>query len=140
MRVVGIRPIRLIASKDKKAVFKGGSIEHPYWQESGWRKVGDEYRGKFVTDEGAWRGNIKEHFFGSCSFFIMDPPDALRRSGHWPCFTNKGKGKYLIHFSRKPKDISSGIMTVEQLISESFMKERRRENAVSEKHEAQEAN
>ena len=48
-------------------------------------------------------------------------------SDHWACFRHKGMGKYIIHFSKKPKDISSGIITVEQLLSECFREQRDRE-------------
>ena len=108
----------------RKSVVIGAGKENPYWKEKYWKKVGSAYRGFYKPDEGAWRGNIEENFPGNYSFYIFQPPDALKKGDHWACFTNKGMGKYSIHFSKNPKDISSGIMTVERLISESFKKER----------------
>ncbi|MEE9615046.1 MAG: hypothetical protein V3W31_08910 [Thermodesulfobacteriota bacterium] len=117
-----------IRPKNKRLAIIGSDKECPYWKESGWKESVDAYRGHFITDYGRWRGVIHKSFFGNYAFYIFDPPEALRNSDHWPCFTNKGKGKYSIHFSKKPDDISSGIMIVEQLISESFNKERSRGN------------
>lgn len=129
MLLVGIRPIihpeRLAdgATKKRKPALMGTDREHPYWQENGWRKFNGEYKGEFVTEYGSWRGIINESYFGRFNFYILDPPEALLKGEHWACFTHKGRGRYFIHFSRKPKDISSGIITVESLISESFRAE-----------------
>jgi hypothetical protein len=98
----------------------GKDKEYAYWQENGWRKTGNKYRGFFRTKYGAWNGVIIENYHNDHSFYIFTPPDILKKSDHWECFTHKGNGLYSIHFSRKPKDISSGILTVEQLITESF--------------------
>ena len=114
-------PVRIVR-KDK---------EYTYWQENGWRKIGNEYRGFFQTKHGKWRGVIIENYFNNHSFYIITPPAILRDSSHWECFTHKGNGLYSIHFSHKPKDISSGILTVEQLITESFEKSRKEKPDVS---------
>lgn len=112
----------------KKSVIIGAGTEKPYWKEKHWQKWGSAYRGFFFTNQGAWKGHIEENFPGNYSFYIFHPPDALKKSNHWACFTNKGMGKYSIHFSKKPKDISSGIMEVERLISGSFKKKWRWED------------
>jgi hypothetical protein len=109
-RKYNFQPVRVV----------GKNKEYTYWQENGWRKVGNRYNGFFRTKYGTWRGIIIENYHNDHSFYIFTPPDILRKSDHWECFTHKGNGLYSIHFSRKPKDISSGILTVEQLITESF--------------------
>ena len=98
--------------------------EYPYWQENGWKRLGRMYRGYYTTDYGTWNGLIEENYRGSYSFHIFNPPEVLKNSFHWSCFSNKGNGKYSIHFSRKPRDVSSGIIKVEQIIRESFKKEK----------------
>lgn len=105
--------------------------EYTYWQENGWRKIGNEYRGFFQTKFGKWRGVIAENYRNDHSFYIVTPPAILRESSHWECFTHKGNGLYSIHFSHKPKDISSGILRVEQLITESFEQGRKGVSDVS---------
>ena len=114
--------------KNKRLAIIGADKEQPYWKESGWKELADAYTGQFITDYGRWRGLIHKTYFGNHAFYIFDPPEALRKSDHWTCFGNKGKGKYSIHFSRKPRDLSSGIITIEQLISESFKEERSGKN------------
>ena len=127
---MGIRPLRQPGKPPDRAPkkkirprIKGAGREHPYWQEHGWSKSGKGYSGYFATDYGRWIGTIKESYIGN-NYFIIDPPDTLLNGSHSACFTHKGKGRYFIHFSRKPKDISSGIITIENLISESFRAER----------------
>ncbi len=105
---------------DVKAVGK----EYPYWKENGWRRFNGEYAGHFVSDFGRWRGVINESYLGKFNFYIFDPPKELLKGSHKACFTYKGNSRYFIHFSKKPRDVSSGIITVEKLISDSFRAER----------------
>ena len=109
-----------MAPKRKKADVIGKGREYPYWKENGWRKLNGAYKGYYLTDYGTWRGIIDESFSNSYVFYIVNPPRALKESEHWDCFVNKGNGTYSIHFSQKPEDMSSGILTVEKLIIESF--------------------
>jgi len=92
----------------------------PYWQESNWIKKGGSFRGTFKTDYGSWRGLIERNYEGDYSFFIFEPPQILKDSDHGQCFTHKGNGMFLIHFSEKPDDVSSGIITVERVLAEAF--------------------
>ena len=94
--------------------------EKAYWQKNGWVKEKNDYKGFFITKYGKWRGLIREAFTGEYLVYIFNPPPALEASTHWECFLYKGKGAYWVHFSRKPKDVSSAIMAVENVISESF--------------------
>jgi hypothetical protein len=92
----------------------------PYWQENGWERDGDHYWGCYKTPYGKWAGTVvrthKKHF----KYYIQDPPPELKEHSHWVCFSCKGDDLYHIHFSKKPKDVSSGILAIESIISESF--------------------
>jgi hypothetical protein len=89
----------------------------PYWQESGWSKVGNVYRGNYQTRYGAYQGWIEERSPFEIHFFIFSPPNQVLHSSHGACFQPRGDW-FNVHMSQKPKDVSSGIIAVERLISE----------------------
>ena len=92
----------------------------PYWQEKGWIRTGTEYNGAYQTPYGAFTGWIEHRNGNNFNFFIYDPPDAIRNHSHWACFQERGQGWFLVHMRRRPADISSGILTIERLITEAF--------------------
>ena len=93
----------------------------PYWQERDWKRSGFTYRGKYVTPYGAYSGMASQQSSYEIQFLIKDPPECVLESDHGGCFLPHGDGRwYSIHMSRKPKDISSGILTVELLITDCF--------------------
>jgi hypothetical protein len=104
----------------KQAPEKVNRQQIPYWQESGWTHRGNNYQGAYQTPFGAFRGSIEDRGAGNFQFLIFDPPNAMRKHSHWSCFQNLGKGWYLIHMGRRPADISSGIMTIERLLTEAI--------------------
>ncbi|MCX5698675.1 MAG: hypothetical protein NTX01_03130 [Candidatus Omnitrophica bacterium] len=92
-----------------------------YWQKSGWLKRGrDYYEGFYKTYFGKWRGSIRENYKGNYSFYISDPPDEVLDGEHGVCFFFLNDTLYFVHFKHEPNDISSGIMAVEKVISNSF--------------------
>ncbi len=116
IRVIGER-----LNKVKVAHVIKTDREVPYWQQNGWEEGwNDTYTGYYQTNHGRYRGLIEKKYAGNYAYYIIRPPKALKKSEHWPCFSKKGKDKYSIHFDKKPKDINSGILTIEQLITESF--------------------
>jgi hypothetical protein len=119
VRKVVLKGIRRFEPQ-KDVLVVGRDQELPYWQQNGWLKRGNTYQGYYRTSYGNWEGLIEEEYVNSYSFFIYNPPNKLKFSRHWDCFAYKGDGKYSIHFSEKPEDISSGIIVVERLISEAF--------------------
>lgn len=137
VRIIGSRPYSLSGQlcrarlegkreyREKNVEIIGMDKEYPYWKESGWRKIGKVFKGYYETDYGKWYGMVEETYGGNYSFFILKPPYVLKNGAHGDCFSYKGNGKYSIHFSQKPEDISSGILTVEQLITELFEKDRK---------------
>lgn len=99
-------------------IYNGKAL--PYWQEQGWTRNGSGYQGQYRTPYGRWKGMIVEEYSNSFSFYIFDPPQVIRTHSHWPCFMPRGYGKYFVHFSREPKDISTGIIYIEKIVTTSF--------------------
>lgn len=93
--------------------------EIPYWQERGWTRHGKTYAGSYQTPYAAFEGRIEEEWLGP-TFYLRNPSREIQRSGHWACFAPRGEGWYLVHMSRRPKDVSSGILTIERLITEAY--------------------
>ncbi len=107
---------------EKNVSVQSISREDPYWEKRGWEKSGRNYKGDYKTPYGNWPGAVKENFFGNYSSYIYDLPEAVLSGAHSACFMHKGKGVYSIHFNNNPKDIDTGILKVEQSITESFEK------------------
>jgi hypothetical protein len=92
----------------------------PYWQERGWIRRGHTYTGNYQSQYAAFCGEIRDHGRSEIEFFLYNPTDEVRRCSHWPCFQHRGNDWYLIHMGRRPKDVSSGILAIERLITEAF--------------------
>jgi len=127
IRDIGSRPapasIRSLLSRLARG--RGPAIvvkrrEIPYWQERRWTRDGDTYTGSYQTPYAAFSGHIIEHRGGHIDFLLYSPSDEIRRHSHWTCFQHRGNDWYLVHMGRQPKDASSGILTIERLITEAF--------------------
>ena len=94
--------------------------EIPYWQERGWTHTGNTYSGNYQTSYGAFQGWIEQDRSGRLHVYLYNPSNDIRSHSHWTCFQHRGNDWHLIHMSREPKDVSSAILTVEQLIRESY--------------------
>lgn len=94
--------------------------EMPYWQERGWRQTGGMLSGSYQTPHGSFLGQIEDQGRNFYRFYIVDPPEALRHTSHWACFLPRGNRRYQVHMYRRPNDVSSGIMTIERLITDAF--------------------
>jgi hypothetical protein len=92
----------------------------PYWQERGWNHSGNAYTGAYQTRYAAFSGEIIEHRGNDIEFFLYAPSDAIRRHSHWACFQHRGNDWYLVHMGRRPKDVSSGILAIERVITEAY--------------------
>ena len=92
----------------------------PYWQQQGWIREGRRYRGTYQTPFGAFAGEIQQHLGGDIDFWLYMPSTEIRNSEHWTCFQDRGHNWYLVHMARMAKDVSSGIMTIERLITEAY--------------------
>ena len=94
--------------------------EIPYWQERGWTRRGREYTGSYQTPYAAFQGRIEEGWSGHINFFLYRPSPQIQNCSHWCCFAPFGNEWYLVHMARRPKDVSSGIITIERLITEAY--------------------
>jgi hypothetical protein len=92
----------------------------PYWQERGWTRNGDTYTGSYQTPYAAFYGQITEHRGGHIDFLLYNPSNEIRWHSHWTCFQHRGNDWHLVHMGRQPRDVSSGIMTIERLITEAY--------------------
>jgi hypothetical protein len=92
----------------------------PYWQERGWTHNGNQYTGSYQTPYGAFQGWIEEQRSGRADFYVYNPSNEIRSHSHWTCFQHRGNDWYLVHMAREPKDVSSGIITIERLITEAY--------------------
>lgn len=92
----------------------------PYWQERGWSRIGNRYTGSYQTPYAAFQGWIEQERSGRISFCLYTPSREIRNGSHWTCFQHRGNDWYLIHMAREPRDVSSGIMTIERLLMEAY--------------------
>lgn len=94
--------------------------EIPYWQERGWTRHGRIYSGSYQTRYASFQGRIEEGWSGNLTFMLYRPSEQIRRGGHWSCFVSRGDDWFMVHMARRPKDASSGIITIERLITEAY--------------------
>ena len=92
----------------------------PYWEERNWTRQGNTYNGSYQTPYGAFWGQITEHRGGHIDFMVYAPSNEIRSHSHWVCFQHRGNDWYLVHMAKQPKDVSSGIITIERLITEAY--------------------
>ena len=103
-----------------------GPAEHiqrrqiPYWQERKWQRESNTYSGSYQTPFAAFQGWIEQEHSGRINFFLRNPSREIRDHSHWTCFQHRGSDWYLVHMGRDPKDVSSGIITIERLITEAY--------------------
>lgn len=93
--------------------------ETPYWQQQGWSHQGVGFTGRYQTRYGSFLGYIEQRG-GQFEFLLFQPSHEIRRHSHWVCFQDRGQGWYFVHMGRRPRDLSSGIMTIERLIKEAY--------------------
>jgi len=92
----------------------------PYWEERGWKRAGSKFEGLFQTRFGRWLGRVTVSPSGRLEVFIHNPPAALHRHPHWPCFHARATGWYFIHPTTPVRDVSAGILSVEKTIEEAY--------------------
>lgn len=127
VRELGSRPapaaIREILSRAVRGHGPTISVERreiPYWQESGWTFDGTNYTGSYQIPHAAFQGWIQQSWSGNFNFFLFNPSAQIRNHSHWACFAPRGNDWYLVHMARRPRDVSSGILTIERLITEAY--------------------
>jgi hypothetical protein len=127
VRVTTSRPVpaslRDLASRLVRGQCPAVSVQRrqvPYWQEQGWNRNGDTYTGSYQTRYGAFWGTIFQHSGNDIEFLLYQPSAEIQQHGHWVCFQHRGNDWYAVHMGRRPRDVSSGIMTIERLITEAY--------------------
>jgi len=127
VRITSTRPAAATIRDFVSRVVRGGGpavpVERrqiPYWQEKGWAHNGKTYNGSYQTRYAAFWGEIIHHSGNDIDFYLYQPTDEIRRCGHWACFQHRGNDWYLVHMGRRPKDVSSGIIAIERLITEAY--------------------
>ncbi|MDD5677086.1 MAG: hypothetical protein PHW60_03720 [Kiritimatiellae bacterium] len=100
-----------------------------YWQDAGWkRRYEDGYQwlsGHYKAKGNLYRGSIKlaDSVVQPIEYYIYDPPRVILSGPHGACYQwriSLEPNKYLIHFSKMPADIDSGIIQIEQNLSEAL--------------------
>lgn len=103
----------------RRIVHKVQRDTRSYHGQRDWKRKdrsGKKFMGTYrVKWRGSWEGKIV-----SGSYYILEPPQELKDSGHWACFSHVGGGWYHIHFTQKPENIDSGILSVEKTLAEAF--------------------
>jgi hypothetical protein len=94
-----------------------------YLTDKGWRRFksypGYEWQGYYRTRYGSFKGRVLAN--ASPSFYVYKPPEALNaKHSHSACFSSQGNGWYSAHFKRVPKDVDSGVMAIERILTESM--------------------
>jgi hypothetical protein len=60
--------------------------------------------------------------WGSPSFYILNPPEAVLRGKHRACFRpRKDGGWFWVHFGKASRDIDSGLVAIETLIHQALL-------------------
>jgi hypothetical protein len=92
----------------------------PYWQERGWTRQDNTYRGNYQTRHAAFVGHVVQRPGGRVDFYLYMPSREIQSCSHWPCFQHQGNDWYFVHMARQPKDVGSGILAIERLITEAY--------------------
>ncbi|MBM3796488.1 MAG: hypothetical protein FJW31_21040 [Acidobacteria bacterium] len=124
VRVLGAALVGAIKRAGERPHAASGQVTRrklPYWQERGWERDGEHYRGKFQTDYGAFIGHVQRRSSKHYEVFILEPPmEQIKKHKHSSCFQPRNQGWWHVHLSRHPQDASSAIMAVEQVITEAY--------------------
>lgn len=92
----------------------------PFYVERGWQLRGNTLHGWYRTRRGAVEGRIERAFGDGARYFIINPPQKLLTGEHSSCFHQRGENRFEVHFSKKPADLTGGIMELERLLFEAL--------------------
>lgn len=95
-----------------------------YWEQKNWRSNRNSFEGWFRTPYGSWRGRAERAPGGVIEVYIKNPPDFISYSPHRHCIHDRGDGWHSIHVTNGLRDLSSGIITIEHLLCEAFLRYR----------------
>ena len=98
----------------------------PLWQELGWVRRGNEYKGFYRTNYGSYRGRIIRKLDGIFGFFIElndRTCEVLRSHPQGGCFVPCGgvtSNWYIVRQNRFARNVDGGIMEIHRIIEEAF--------------------
>jgi hypothetical protein len=92
-----------------------------YLSQQGWRKAflhsGSEWQGYYRTRFGSFKGRVVAS--NPPHFYLYKPPEALKlKHPHRACFSSQGNGWFSVHFRTVPRDIDSGAIAIERILTE----------------------
>lgn len=112
---------RLFAISERIIVKRNSTT---YLKQQGWKLTNSrsslQWEGFYRSRFGSFKGKVES--LSSPRFYLYNPPQVLRRHSHWVCFSDQGGGWYAAHFRTVPKDLDSGVMAIERIIHESFVR------------------
>ena len=71
----------------------------------------------YQTGYGSFQGLIEDRGQGYLQFYMFDRPQEVRNCSNWQCFQPRGRKGFLVHMATRPWDVSSGILTIERIIT-----------------------
>jgi hypothetical protein len=115
----GMRPrVRTREASSRRRLVEIRRNTIPFYEERGWRLDGDVLKGHYRTKKRSVAGAIENPFTKGSKYYIVNPPKQLLQGPHGACFTKMRDNEYSVHFSTRPKDVNTGIRTIEHLILE----------------------
>ena len=111
------KPLRVTTRAARRRTVVGPS---PLYEERGWVRSKGELRGWYRTRFGAFAGRIEEPFSRSPVFFIEKPPPEVFTGPHGPCFMQRSRREFFVHFAPAPTTPDGGILLIEAHIREAL--------------------
>jgi hypothetical protein len=101
-----------------------------YLPAQGWQLtdgvVNPRWEGYYRTKFGSFKGRIDPRAEPKHCFAIYNPPAPLRKH-HWSCFIKRQgeteNGWYSVHLLPFPNDLDSGVLAIERVIHEAFVRQ-----------------
>lgn len=95
----------------------------PYWQQMGWKREGDLYRGSYQPLGYSFPGRI-ERSDGTWVFYVwlQDVWPGLTHHVHWGCYRKQSeKDKWFrVHWKVRPTSVDAGILDIERILAEAL--------------------
>lgn len=102
--------------------FRPGFV--PFWHRMGWKRSGALYRGRYLVGTRRLQGEIFFRSAWDCEFKVLTTKNLIVSCGkHRRCFIRRGRQSpaglrwYEVHFDKRPRSISSGIIAIQQMLS-----------------------
>jgi hypothetical protein len=118
-----LKSLKNVLRFGKPIAVKRTSSAAPYIEQTGWRVSGTfprEWHGYYRTRFGSWKGRITAST--PPQYAIYKPPEALTtKHSHKLCFHPLPDGWCSVHFKIQPRDLDSGVIKLERILSEAYL-------------------